>query len=230
MKKVIINQCGFLGDIIFVMRIAQYYLEKGYEIEFPIMEEIMSATDISEYFPGINFYPLSSYEFPKEINLEKFYEDENLMYLPLNCSPIWGSSMHMGLKYEKAGFDYSMWSELSINRNLEKEQELYDLLSPSENFRLICPYNTYKHLKVDMNLQLQESDIILRKIEGYSLFDWIGIMLKAKSIHTVGTSFVFLLDKYYDSLSTTDVNIYRRSDGKGHHTYDFLLKNKYNYL
>lgn len=66
----------------------------------------------------------------------------------------------------------------------------------------------------------------MSKIDGYSIFDWIGIMVNAQSIHTVGTSLVFLMDIIISMPS--DMHIYRRTD-KDHSTYNYLLTKKYIY-
>ena len=68
--------------------------------------------------------------------------------------------------------------------------------------------------------------IYMNKIENYTIFDWIGVMEKAQSIHTVGTSIVFLMDAF-DSMPK-EMHLYSRID-KPHSTYDFLLKKEYIY-
>lgn len=220
-KKILIDQPGFIGDIIFVMAIAQKYVNDGYVVDFPIFEEYVEVS-LDKYFPNINFFPIKLYGTYKHYFGARMFEDEEYIFLPLRtCS-------NMKEKYDVLGFSCDMWHNIKINRNYVAEKELFDKLGLKEDdkYNLINEFHQRNFIKIPINVENEYKNVYMSKINGFTIFDWIGIMEKAQSIHTIGTALIFIID----SISTmpNDLHIYQRLD-KGHNTYNYLLKKQYIY-
>ena len=227
-KKILIDQPGFIGDIIFVMAIAQKYVNDGYVVDFPVFPEHMEKPSIQEYFPTINFMSMDDFPQYNTYHGVKIVENEEYYSLPLRGSATRRSNQHMKEKYEFLNLDFNMWRNIQINRNYDAETRLVELLGVDDGlpYNLINEFHMRHFERVVIPVNKNDKNIYMSKIEGFSLFDWIGVMEKAKSIHTVGTSIVFLMDAL-DTMPD-DMHLYPRND-KPHSTYDFLLEKKYIY-
>ncbi len=226
MKKILIDQPGFLGDIIFVMAIAQKYQNDGYDVDFPVLDEYLN-NNFEYYFPGINFIPMSDFKIYHKYHRVDFFEDDTYKYIPLRCSPESGHGNHMKYKYDMLGFDFNMWRDIKIKRNYENEDKLIKLLNiENVEYNLINEFHQRNFTRREIIVNNGLPNIFMSKLDGFSFFDWIGVIQNASTIHSVGTSIIFLLDVI--DLKSNDLNLYRRFD-KSHSTYNFLLNKKYKY-
>ena len=227
-KKILMDQPGFIGDIIFVMAIAQKYANDGYIVDFPVFPEYVTNPSIQKYFPTINFISMNDFSNYNRYHSVKMIEDENYKCLPLRASASRRSDQHMKEKYEFLGLDFNMWRDIEINRDYDAENKLMKKIGIEKGmkYNLINEYHMYFFEKISIPVNNSEKNIYMSKIDGYSVFDWIGIMENAKSIHTVGTSLIFFMD----SLSTMPKNmhLYPRKD-KSYSSYDYLLKKNYTF-
>ena len=231
MKKIFINQPRFLGDILFVMSIAQHYSVNGHEVLFPIEDSYLEDTPFEKYFPGIRFIPLRNFsDFAIYRGLENIkIEDEKKVVLNLINTDRYKN--HMGEKYSLLNFPTEMWRKIRIKRNLDSEEKLLKKLGikNDEKFNLINEYYSNKKTKY-MNPKTGNNfkNIYLEKIEGFNLIDWMGVIEKASSIHTVHTSIQYLIDIMDDI--TTELHIYPRVEiYEPHSYYDYLFSKKYIY-
>jgi len=226
-KKILIDQPGFIGDIIFVMSIAQKYVNDGYIVDFPVFPEHMENPSIQKYFPTINFISTNDFpEYNKYCGGIKGVEDDKYISIPLRASATRRPNQHMKEKYEFLGLDFNMWRDMKINRDYDAEKELLNHLeiTDGQEFNLINENHMFFFEKISIPVNKDEKNIFMSKIDGFSLFDWIGVMEKAKSIHTVGTSIIFLMD-IYDTMPK-DMQFYPRND-KSYSSYDYLLTKNY---
>jgi hypothetical protein len=142
--------------------------------------------------------------------------DSNTYFVPLRfANPIvrqlaphdYSDQYHTMLdKYRMLNLPEDMWKTLKWERNLDKENELYDLLIKDENYILI---NTkwsdgIVSIETDSNFKRINMDIL----NGFTLFDWSKIIENASEIHTVSTSNLFLLETL--TLRADKVHIYPR--------------------
>jgi len=227
-KKILIDQPGFIGDIIFVMAIAQKYTNEGHVVDFPVFKEHMENPSIGKYFPTINFISMDDFPQYNKYHGVKVVEDDEYRSVPLRASASRRPNQHMKEKYEFIGLDFNDWRNIEIVRDYDAEKNLLKDLNIVDGmeFNLINENHMYFFKKIEIPVNEKENNIFMSKIDGYSVFDWIGVMESAKSIHTVGTSICFLMD-VFESMPK-EMHIYERID-KPHSTYDFLLKKKYTY-
>jgi len=227
-KKILIDQPGYLGDIIFVMAIAQKYANEGCIVDFPMFDEYLDAP-IQKHFPTINIFPISQFPNYSKYHQINAVEDEIYFCLPLRASASRVSYPHMRDKYEYLGLNYNMWRDIIIIRDYCREKELFELLEINENekYNLINENHSKNFIKTPILLKNDYKNIYMKKINGYSIFDWIGVMEKAQSIHTVGTSIIFIMDVI--KTMPNEMHIYKRHGLNDHSPYDYLLNKKYIY-
>ena len=227
-KKILIDQPGFLGDIIFVMAIAQKYANDGNVVDFPVFAEHMVNPSIQKYFPTINFISMDDFTQYNKYHGVSVVEDEEYRSVPLRGSASRRSNQHMKEKYEFLGLDFNMWRDIKITRDYDAEKELLNHLeiTDGQEFNLINENHMFFFEKISIPVNKDEKNVFMSKIDGFGLFDWIGVMEKAKSIHTVGTSIIFLMD-IYDTMPK-DMQFYPRND-KSYSSYDYLLTKNYRF-
>ena len=133
-------------------------------------------------------------------------------------------------------FNVNLWRNVEIIRDYKKEDELFKYLelSKNEEYNLINRNhrprvrNDGQPIKVDNGFR----NVNMNIIEGYSLIDWIGVMVNAKSIHTVATSILFVME-VIDEMPE-DIHIYKRCNEKAnslwdHTDYAYLFNKDYIY-
>lgn len=211
--KYIFNQYQGLGDILFCEPIARHFYDEGNnEIFWPINDEFMWLTDYIKY---INFEPKSIHH----INYESLHlglTNPDVYFIPLRfANPIvrklkphdYSDQYHTMLdKYRMLGLPEDMWKTFKWERNLEKENELYNLLVKDENYILINSKWSDGNVLIETNSTFQRINMDI--LDGFTLFDWAKIIENASEIHTVSTSNLFLLETL--NLRADKVYIYPR--------------------
>jgi len=233
-KKIIINQPYFLGDIIYVIALIQKLVADGYDIIFPVRDEYY---DLQKNFPTINMIPLTEFpEYDKYNRIDVVFEDNKYTAISLRHSNTRIGKGHMTNKYECVGMKMDDWRNIQIVRDFEAENELFNelQLKPDDKYNLINEFHRPFFHNTPILIETEFKNIYMSQLEGYSLFDWIGVMEKAQSIHTVATSIIFLMDSI-DSMPE-EMHLYRRYRGEEHNggywdhsDYDYLLNKNYIY-
>jgi len=103
-----------------------------------------------------------------------------------NCRSDWEKSF-----YDQVGLDYSdRFSKFYISRDLEREKDLEDKLNLPEEYAFVnrTASTGSNNIELKTNLPLVELQPITD-----SLFDWIGVIEKAKEIHTIDSSIFQLI-------------------------------------
>lgn len=199
MNKLIINQPFGLGDIIFLQGLVEK-LRQDNNIIFPVADEYHWVQDYlgreNVHFPARSQYPID-------------YEDASMRedYLPLRFSTqvLRGLAPHdyshdhtvMEDKYTLVNEDYSSWRSFPIKRNYNKEQELIDHLGLDGNDYIFVneSFGSNSVGRGSINIENIGGKIVkMSIIDGYTLFDWIGVLEKCKAFYTVDTSVVWLID------------------------------------
>lgn len=229
-KRVLIDQPLFLGDIIFVMAIAQKYANEGHIVDFPLENEYYDIP-IQKYFPNPNINYMRMEDFSEYKNYDNmiYIEDDKYIYLPLSESWRRVRFQQMGNKYTFIGLPIKMWRDVKIIRDYKRENKLFNKLGliDGDKYNLINEHYRKALIKVPISVNNGYKNIFMKKIDDYSLFDWIGVMQRAQSIHTIGTSILFIMDLIENM--PADMHVYKRNDGKLHDVYDYLYIKKYIY-
>ncbi len=210
--KYVFNQYFGLGDILFCEPIARHFYNEGKnQIFWPIMDRFMWLTHYIKY---IDFVPSSSCPIDYE-SLHLGLTNTDVYFVPLRFAnpivrklkPYEEEPYHMMLdKYRMLGLPEDMWKTLKWERNLKKENKLYNLLVKDKNYILIN--SKWSNGKVPIETDSTFQIINMNILDGFTLFDWAKIIENASEIHTVATSNLFLLETL--NLKANKVNIYPR--------------------
>lgn len=231
----IFNQPRGLGDILFIMKIAQEEVAKGNRVIIPVDSHY---TDIQKHFPEVKIIDRKSFNLNHEIqhvyNIDEYsvipfrfandilrvpYTDcmkAKYWYWDLLKNGVWTNIMSDGNSWKR-------WRDFTYIRDLENEKKLFDYLNPkglpynfiNRNFR--TNFSGKSPIKVDNGLL----NIEMRYLKGFTLLDWGIILERAENIHTVGTSINYLIEKLDIK---APINLYvRKPEEKDFKNYDYIL-------
>lgn len=213
MKPVLIKQKAGLGDILFIQKIAEHYKQRGHRIIWPV---VPAYSYLKEYIENCEYVNVDdSFDFKQQYeNCPRCHimdSDDCIIVCTDGCSH--NDLGVMRSKYKLVDLDYTDWVEyIKINRNLEREEALFNKLNISKNTDYIfinrqfgtppndCAVNIF--FRRPENLPVIE----LEYIDGVRVFDWMGIIEKAKEIHTVDTCFSYIMA----AMKLENVNLYPR--------------------
>jgi hypothetical protein len=78
-------------------------------------------------------------------------------------------------------------------------------------------------------MDLDQRNIEMEPVEGFTMMDWYLVIMAASSIHTVGTSIIYLLE-LLNLKKETQIHIYlREPDEKDFANYEYIMK-KHSYI
>lgn len=215
MSKIIINQPAMLGDLLFIEPIVRHYLQQDKEVIWPIKDQYYWLKDYIKHH-GLKIVKQSEFK----IN----YEDGGMTneYIPLRfATPLYRNELdlHSGRyhehfmldKYRLLNLPLDMWRTLRWERNEQKEQDLYDHLAISENEEYILVNEFMKDCfeRVEGMPESYEGRVIkMRPIDGFTMLDWTKIIINAKSIHTVETALLYIIEVL--PIKAAEIHLYAR--------------------
>jgi len=195
----IYQPCG-IGDIFYSIGIARYYQKLGYRIIWPVIKELLY---LKEYISNIEFYSEED-NFPKKEyynpNNSEIINTEDFIFLPIHRSTDITKDLIMPSKYIISNVP-NFWRENFVwNRNIEKENKLYETLGLEENEDYIFVNQNFitppRTVKYPININFNGNKIVnMEYIDGYNVLDWAKIIEKAKGIITIDTCIMYMIDK-----------------------------------
>lgn len=204
MKTIGIIQPGRLGDLIICLPIANYYNSKGYYVYWPIFKQFLEM--FKEAAPHINFIPVTdnvwncvseAFNVLKEANVTKVL-DLAATFPGSNCTDEYvtlgdgfGQEKFDEFKYRLAKVPFKNKWELTYNRNLDKEQEIYNQYVKQNKFDLVG----LKHSKGEANVQVLSKNQVIHINESHSIFHWRKILEKADNIVLVDSAMANLVEQ-----------------------------------
>lgn len=230
-NTIIINQFEGLGDIMFMITIARNYIEQGFKVLWPINPLFL---DIQKHYPDIEFI---------DMNLLKLNYNVRYPYKVSNCwvMPFRYTDYLVGVKYKdcmKSKYmyivnDWETWKDKAeIKFDTKKAIFLFNVLGikHGEKFTLINrKFRSDFSGEADIVMDLEERNIEMTPIEGFTLMDWYLVIMAASSIHTVGTSIIYLLE-LLNLKKETPIHIYlREPDESNYENYEYIMK-KHSYI
>src|SRR5690606_15387826 len=99
-------------------------------------------------------------------------------------------------KYDLIGISNADWREHAEPcRDRDREAELLSIIPEVRVDRQFSVANRYFGSELKMKAPgVPKCDVEMRPLNGYSLFDWLGVLEMADEIHTVSTSLIYLLE------------------------------------
>lgn len=206
-KICLIKQPAGLGDIFFLQKAATQLIENGYHIVWPIADQYEWIIDYIGR-EGISYGKVSE-DFPHK----KYYEhtapiiSENFIFLPFQNSDMLLQISPMKAKYPMVYMTSENWQDhFNFTRKEWREQMLKERLGLSDedefifvNDMLGSPPDIY-HREMDIQTDLKVIRNDMELFDEFNPMDYCWILENAKEIHTVETSFSYLVEK----LNTTD--------------------------
>lgn len=202
-EKICIVQTGRLGDTIIALPIAKYYYDKGYLVDWVIHENHKNIFNYIDYINELIVVPkeidivYSVIEAYKLLNNREYYNIIDLSIgfpgsLVSNYTNTNFLESFVHVKYYLANVSIEEKWNLQFNRNIEKENKLYDKLIDRD---YVLIHNT---ISDDNNHQFTvDSDyqkVYFEKVDDYEIFDWYRVILNAKEIYCIDSSLCNFID------------------------------------
>jgi hypothetical protein len=219
MSTIIVNQPAGLGDLIFVQPILARYISAGFKIVLPVIGHYLPM--VKKYLPRVNVSYVhidDDYPFKNQFENPNILKDGSYHYLPLTHSQRHVPSCPLMIsKYvftQTPIVDYR--DSLPRVRDFSREIELMAVMNP-ENSEFILVNNLFgtppNSNQRDMILDSEGGKIIHIDYRDplqseFHPFDWIGLIMAARSLHFVQTSLSFIADMY--ARTETKLHLYDR--------------------
>ena len=194
MERLGIIQPGKTGDVIVVLPIAKWYYDLGYSVVWPVASEYIPLFDYIDYVTPIDIGGIDGgYDKSKEalrgvVNIIDlgigFGRDESDWYtlnLPWNE---W--------KYKEAKVPFEEQFNLQINRKIDKELELEKFVGDPKVDGYVVTHSVGSVWRVDFGIK---NSIEVRSILGYTVFDWISIIKRAKKVYCIDSCVAHLVNQ-----------------------------------
>lgn len=185
-----------LGDIIFSQSLIKNIIDKNDKICWSVYPDLVEG--LNRAYPDVAFVPdnLLNIDFNQKIDTIT----NNIRIIPIR----WADNILqltlddcMKSKYMLYNLDYKMWMQhANYVRDSKREESLYDkVVGGYKSYRLVNEtFNTTLDGKRAIPLSTELPIVQLKKVEGYSLFDWSLVIERAAEVHTVSTSLFYLLE------------------------------------
>ena len=207
-KKLGIIQSRGLGDICIALPIAKHYHDEGWEILWPICQEFMAS--VKDTAPWVKWIPIPTdqqgrffYDEPM-VRLKNFKVDETLcLYQALSGHPELAAAPWFQIqkfdeyKYTQAGVSFrKKWTLADcIERNVEREQRLYDRVVKNPNYAVVHLEGSSYKCSADLSNIPEDWQIINIEPLTESIFDWLKIIEGAQAGIFVDSIFSNLCDQ-----------------------------------
>jgi hypothetical protein len=239
-KNIVVNQYFGLGDILFIEPIYRYLNDLGLKVIAPIQDQYLWIQDHIGYvdFRGISEFDmdyerfdfgilktLSGEEVPDTAYLPLRFSDQ--IYRDLRPHDSSASRYWMTDKYSVLGLSYNLWKNISLDRNLEKEDELKSIVLKDLEGSEYDFCNSFYQNTLNINLDLENKVkkevpvISMTKIDGYTMVDWSGVIEGAKRVHTVSTSLLYMIQTIHNE--DKEYHLYPRLPERGFYTVEEFL-------
>lgn len=189
--RYVFNQFLSLGDILFLVPMYRALVDEGNDVLWPIDPMYL---DIKKHFPDVNFVNKNDYPLPYESRIIAPTKWGKL--LPYRfASELRGKTLRdcMNAKYELYGHNYLMWRNLNWVRDRKAEAKLIELVGAKGSFILVN--RSFGHeAKMQADIQVSGNVIEMRKIDGFTLIDWLGVAELATEIHVANSAIMYLLE------------------------------------
>jgi hypothetical protein len=203
-KRIGIVLPGKVGDIIICLPIAKYYHDLGYEIYWPLYNELIE--NFKSYINYVNFIPTysedritESFQILKSHNCQildlsftspgSWHNENTKNYLSQN------EKSFDEFRYFLANVDFQKKWDLTIQRDHEKENSLYEKLVKSEKYCLIQRNSSDNKIEFDIDCSKYDGQIIDVLPHTNSVLDWIKLLENAERVILIESCFNNLIDQ-----------------------------------
>ena len=230
-KDALIYLPGGLGDILFMLKLSQLFIEDGYKVTWPVFHEFKWLKD---YIPEINWVVLEDWDIEKPLpdidfigkeyysnKTSIFQTDDFLYYNGHGHGDEHGPEMQR--KYNVIDADWKDWRDyVKFERNIDKENELFynvlglkdgeDYVYVNRHWQTRPTKEVYSGISDDpetYGCKVVQHDII----EGFSVFDWCKVLENAKGFYMIETSLNYILESpfLFDKVKDKPLHLWHRT-------------------
>lgn len=234
-KIAIIKQPAGLGDILFTSKIRKVLEEDGYKVIHPVIKEY---SWLSDYIEG-SFPVVDGFEYVDLLNSvglhPTVYQDSGveIQVIPLQTADQLYPGSVMDAKYKLMNLHQDDWSSyLHFNRRGDRENALFSLLGLDDNAEFVLVNNKFgsppnfatKNIVPNTDYKIINMDFQ----EGFTMFDWLKVMEKAKELHVIESSINYLLEK--ENIAPNKVFIYSKHTPPSFYHVQHLFTKNWNYI
>lgn len=207
-KKLGIIQSRGLGDLVIALPIARWYYNEGWEIYWPIDDRFLA--DMQAGAPWVNWVPVPYdepgryfYDVPVE-RLGNLRVDETLCLYQHLTGHKFSEEKYFQYtsfdqyKYIRAGVPFlEKWNLAAcITRNPAREAALKEAVIENPNYVVAHLEGSTARATFDPAIIPPGWQCIeIRKINGYTIWDWLGVIEGAQSIICVDSVYANLIDQ-----------------------------------
>jgi len=207
-KRIGLIQTRGIGDIIIALPIADYYIEHGWEVVWPI--DVRFVGMFQRARPDIAFVPVNA---PQTSAIEFFINEPYRLLRERECDPIVNLYSHFGgvnicntrlahslkfdeYKYAIAGVPFERKWQLKYDRDMEREERLFESLKISANYVLIHDQGSAMPEPLEIAPEWTRGFEVVR-ISNLtdSIFDWRLTIERAAKLIMVDSCFANLTDQ-----------------------------------
>lgn len=180
------QQAG-IGDILFLQKAAQHFIDLGYSITWPILPQCLFIKDYIKN-SKIEFVDSTLVLWNQRFDMTVGFETADRIF-PY-CSILQS-------KYNLIDISCNDWADyLIFDRNLEKEKKLLDILEISGKFTLTSElFGTPPTHRIKSVPTGKYKEVKLKMIDGFTPFDWCSVFERASEIIMVDTCFNYIIEK-----------------------------------
>lgn len=211
--KIGLIQTRGIGDIIIAAPIAQYLIQQGHELFWPVDYRFHSAVQAA--FPEINFIPITPIQGMEKgaASFAYFYEQPLAELTRIGCDAIHclysylfgmdiiNSKLAHSLKFDEykyavAGVPFAQKWNLKINRDFNREQQLVQQLNICGDYVLV--HDQGSNVKLDIQLPediLRDYQVVKISELSKNPFDWIGMIEGASIFACLDSCFANLAEQ-----------------------------------
>jgi hypothetical protein len=208
--KIGLIQSRGIGDIVIAAPIAQYYIESGCEVFWPVDSRFLPSVQAA--FPDIRFIPVDQSQ-TGDASLDYFYtqplaelrraacEQVYCLYSYLSGLDIVNTKLAHALKFDEykyavAGVPFARKWVLRVARDRKREQKLFDSLNIQRDYVLV--HDQGANFKLDIQLPADVvCDYQVVKISEITdnPFDWLAAIEQASMFVCVDSCFANLAEQ-----------------------------------
>lgn len=206
MKTCLIRQPAGLGDIIFCQKIADKFINDGYNVCWVVADVYYDTAQKYMKKEGITFYkedddfPMKNLYF-SNVAVPAAIEGTENIYIPLQLADrnFFNESV-MKVKYKILNIDYDGWQKhFVLERDKEREDHLfYEVLKLQDDseYNIVNRWfgTTWDGYRENMDISNDFPVVEMKNLGFDNIFDWCKVFENATEIHTVETAICYILE------------------------------------
>ncbi|CAN5363456.1 hypothetical protein BH20ACI2_BH20ACI2_08240 [soil metagenome] len=207
-QKIGIVQTRGIGDIIIALPIADFFLECGHEVVWPIDARFVAM--FRRVKPGVQFVaveksPPDSQDFflnePLDLIREHRCARTIILYSFLSglniCDPRLARSLKFDeYKYAIAGVPFDLKWKLKIERDKEREEALFNSLGIKGDYVLVHDRGSDGEMRIPIPVEIhREFQIVYVDENTDSPFDWLLTIERAAKLYMIDSSLANLVEQ-----------------------------------